>query len=69
MSCKRTLSLRKARLARRGSDYFELVLARDLGMTRARLRATMSTAEYTDWLALYALEADERRKQNGKRGG
>lgn len=39
---------------------FELILARDLGMTRSRLRRVMSAREYIDWLALYSLEADER---------
>ncbi len=60
-------SLPKARLARRGPDYFELMLARDLGMTRAALRASMSTAEFTDWLALYALEAAERKAEANRR--
>jgi len=27
----------------------------------------MSTAEYTDWLALYSLEADERKREAQKR--
>jgi hypothetical protein len=36
-------------------------------MTRATLRATMSTAEYTDWLALYSLEAEERKREAAKR--
>jgi hypothetical protein len=61
------LRLPKARLASKGSDYFELILARDLGMTRAALRSRMSTAEFTDWLALYALEAEERKREAQKR--
>jgi hypothetical protein len=36
-------------------------------MSRAQLRATMSTAEYTDWLALYALEAAERKAEANRR--
>jgi hypothetical protein len=40
---------------------FELELARDLGMTRGELRARMSQAEIVDWLALYLLEAQERK--------
>lgn len=36
-------------------------------MTRGQLRATMSTAEYTDWLALYAIEAEERKREANKR--
>jgi len=36
-------------------------------MTRAALRATMSTAEFTDWLALYSLEAEERKREAQKR--
>jgi len=43
------------------------MLARDLGMTRAALRASMSTAEFTDWLALYALEAAERKAEANRR--
>jgi hypothetical protein len=39
-----------------------MILARDLGMTRDELRARMSTAEYTEWLALYTLEAEERER-------
>jgi len=27
----------------------------------------MSTAEYTDWLALYSLEAEERKREAQKR--
>jgi len=43
-------------------ERFELMLARDLGMTRAQLRRSMSMPEYMDWLALYYLEAKERSK-------
>lgn len=36
-------------------------------MTRGQLRTQMSTAEYTDWLALYALEGEERKREANKR--
>jgi hypothetical protein len=36
-------------------------------MTRAALRASMSTAEFTDWLALYALEAADRKAEANRR--
>jgi len=49
---------------------FELLLARDLGKTRAELRAgrplPLSCAEFTDWLALYSLENDERERASRK---
>lgn len=38
------------------------MLARDLGMTRSELRQRMSCAEFVDWLAFYALEAEERER-------
>jgi hypothetical protein len=42
---------------------FEMRLARELGKTRAELRlgrpVPLSTAEFTDWLAYFALEADD----------
>lgn len=36
------------------------ILARDLGMTVARLRRAMSTAELTEWIGFYQYEARER---------
>lgn len=45
----------------------ELYLAKTLRMTRARLRAEMSTAEFTDWVAFLTLE-QEARKAAEKRG-
>jgi len=43
-----------------------MVLARDLKMTRAEMRRRMSGAEFTDWVALYNIEAREAKK-NAKR--
>ena len=37
------------------------VLARDLGMTVADLGRRMSSAEFTDWIAFYKLEQDDRK--------
>lgn len=63
---------RKA-LARDPESRFELMLARDLGKTRAELRALLPTSEFVDWIALYNLEAAERaaeaNKQRGSRKG
>jgi hypothetical protein len=49
---------------------FELMLARDLGLPRWALRRSLSVAEYTDWRALYSLEAKEREEaiNRGRRG-
>lgn len=57
------LSLSKARLAKRGHDWFEYRLARDLGLTVRRLRQELTTAEFTGWVAFYTLEAEEQERQ------
>ncbi len=44
-----------------------MLLARELGMTRAQLRLSMSSAEFTDWLAFYAIEAEEREREKNRR--
>jgi len=45
---------------------FELMLARDLGMTRAELRRRMGMAEYNDWIVFYQLEQRERERAMNK---
>lgn len=54
---------------------FEYVLARDLGMLRAELLDRLDQLEpqerereMSEWRALYALEAEERRKAEQARG-
>jgi hypothetical protein len=37
-------------------------LAKDLGMTVARLRRSLSAAEFTHWIAFYQHEAREQEK-------
>lgn len=41
---------------------FEFHLARELRMTRAELCERISGAEFAYWMALYDLEAQERRR-------
>lgn len=41
---------------------FQFRLARDLGMTVAELRSTMSSYEYTQWATFYLYEQQERNK-------
>lgn len=40
-------------------------------MTVAQLKRSMTTAEWSSWVAFYQLEADEKAKaaRSGKRGG
>ena len=40
----------------------ELFVARELHITRSQLRREMSTAEFTDWIAFFSLEAEARKK-------
>ena len=54
---------RSANFLLQPDQRFEMMLARDLSMTRDQLRRCMSTAEFTDWLALYTLEAEERERE------
>lgn len=42
---------------------FQFRLARDLGMTVAELRATMSNEEYLSWVKYYTWEQDMKNKQ------
>lgn len=42
---------------------FTFRLARELGMTVAQLRATMSSYEFTQWVNFYLWEQNERNKQ------
>jgi hypothetical protein len=44
----------------------ELALCERLGKTRGELRALMSQDEWLSWLALYAIEGDERRLAENK---
>lgn len=41
---------------------FQFRLARDLGMTVAELRSTMSSYEYTQWATFYLYEQEEENK-------
>lgn len=41
---------------------FTFRLARDLGMTVAELERRLSTAEYVEWAAFYAAEAEAQTK-------
>lgn len=41
---------------------FQFRLARDLGMTVAELRSTMSSLEYTQWATYYVWEQEEENK-------
>lgn len=49
-----------------GTRYFTFRLARDLKMTVGELNAQMSSAEFTDWMAFYALEAQDRERAEAK---
>lgn len=42
------------------------MLARDLKMTRAELMRRVSGEEYAYWMALYNVEASERKKAEAK---
>lgn len=44
----------------------ELWIARELKMTRSQIRR-MSTAEFTDWVAFFMLEADARKQAEKQR--
>ncbi len=42
--------------------FFQFRLARDLGMTVATLRTTMSNKEYLEWASFYIYENKEKNK-------
>jgi hypothetical protein len=44
----------------------ELWIARELRMTRSQIRQ-ISTAEFTDWVAFFMLEADAKKQAEKKR--
>jgi hypothetical protein len=52
------------------SREFDHFLARELGMTVARLRAEMSNSEYVSWTVYYGRKAqrEELELQKAKRG-
>jgi hypothetical protein len=45
----------------------EHIVARDLGMTVARMRTEMSQTEWNCWVAFYSIEAQEREVNQGGR--
>lgn len=48
-------------------DCFVFVLARDLGMSVARLRSEISPAELNEWRAFYAVEKAVNKLHGGHR--
>lgn len=45
-----------------GTRVFTHRLARDLGMTVGEMNVRMDSAEFTDWMAFYTLEAQDRER-------
>jgi len=50
-------------LKRNPTLRFEYQIARELGMTRAQLIASMSGNEFAHWIALYTIEHQERERE------